>query len=122
MPVVPEIPGGAYHPQEGRRHLRPSKGLFPVKILRTAQGVDGASLEVDPAMINVATLRFGNPDLVDNLGGAAPSHNGHLEEDYLMVHFPRSDTGIQMGDTVACIRGEFHDGRILHGCAAIRTV
>jgi hypothetical protein len=46
------------------------------------------------------------------------NHDGELD---LVVRFRTDETGIALGDSRACIRGFFRDGRSLSGCDAILT-
>ena len=92
-------PGSSTNPIDPR-----SKGVIPVGIL------GGASLDVD-----VSTVTFG-PD------GASPAHDGHIEGDDLILHFRTQQTGIQKGDTQACLGGQTTGGTAIEGCDDIRTV
>jgi len=46
------------------------------------------------------------------------NHDGRLD---LVAHFRTDETGIALGDSQACVRGAFRDGRSLAGCDAILT-
>lgn len=74
----------------------------------------------DPAAeLEVGSLRFGSPDVVDNGGGAEPAHAGHEEDvipcggdgiDDLVVHFPVQNTGFDSTDDCGKLVGETIDG------------
>lgn len=91
------------------------KGVIPVAILHTDS--------FDPvARIDVSSLRFGAPDVVDNGGGATPAHQGgHTEDsnddgaDDLLLHFPTEDTGFEQDDDEGKIVGETDDGVAIFG-------
>ncbi len=92
-----------------------SRGVVDVTILGAA--------DFDVAQIDRATLRFGP-------ASAAPAHKagGHLLDangdasPNLLSHYRIENTGIEPGDTEACISGEMLDGTPFEGCDAIRTV
>ncbi len=96
--------------------INPSlEGDLPVAIL--------GSDTFDVADVDVTTLAFGP--------GGAPfdrSQGPHFEDlngdglTDLMVHFRIEETGIEFGDTEACVTGETVGGTPLRGCDAVRTV
>jgi len=73
------------------------KGVIPIAIL-------GSDL-IDVTLVDVMTLTFGP-------GHAAPAHAGHLEDinndGYvdLVSHYYVQQSGIQPGDTSACLQGQ----------------
>lgn len=89
-----------------------SKGVIPVGI----RGND----HFDPASeINVDSLRFGAPEVVDGGDGAEAAHGGHREDtipcegdgnDDLVVHFPTEDTGFEEDDDRGKLVGQTTDG------------
>ncbi|NIM15432.1 MAG: hypothetical protein GTO45_25940 [Candidatus Aminicenantes bacterium] len=91
-----------------------SKGVIPVAIL-TTDNFDATS--VDPL-----SVKFGP-------GEAAEAHGrGHIEDvdndgDLdIVLHFKTQETGIQYGDTTACLTGKTKDGKSIEGCDDIVTV
>jgi hypothetical protein len=98
-----------------------SSGVIPLAIL--------GSYIFDVMEVDAATLEFG-PDW------AVPAHDlsdpmefaDHLEDvdgdgfEDLVAHFRTEETGIDFGNTVACVRGEWLYGAPLVGCDAVRTV
>jgi len=91
-----------------------NKGVIPVAIL----GSDA----FDVFVIDFGSLAFGP-------SGASPVHKaGHLEDvnadGYmdLVSHYATRDTGLQKGDTEACVTGETLDGIPIEGCDAVRIL
>jgi len=88
-----------------------SKGLVPVAIL--------GSDTFDVLDVDVTTLAFGP-------SGAAPAHNGHLEDvnddgfTDLVTHYKQKETGITKGDTEACLTGQTTGGTPIEGCDSIK--
>ena len=92
-------------PGSGSNSINPkSKGVIPIAIS------GGASLDLD-----LSTIEFG-PD------GATLVHQGHVDGDDLILHFRTQETGIQKGDTEACITGQTTSGTDIEGCDSIKTV
>jgi uncharacterized repeat protein (TIGR01451 family) len=92
-----------------------AQGVVPVAILGRA-GFDMRT--IDPS-----TLRFGP--------GGAPASGPQLAriQDVnrdgivdLVSHYPMAVTGITAGDSTACVRGAFRDGRQFGGCDVLRVV
>lgn len=101
-----------------------SKGKVPVLVEHTSEFDP-----TDPATgLEVGSLRFGAPDVVDGGGGARPAHGGHVDDvdddgdDDLLVHFPTADAGFERGDSTAKLVGTTHDGRTVVGVDDIELV
>jgi hypothetical protein len=95
------------------------KGVIPVAILTTSTDV-GESVTFDATTVEALTVEFG-PD------GASATHSSledvDLDSDLDMIlHFKTPETGIQAGDTEACLSGKTVDGRNFKGCDAVRAV
>lgn len=98
-----------------------SNGNIPVAILHTD--------EFNPVnRVNVSSLRFGDPDDVDNGGGATPVHDGHVEDvdgdgdDDLVLHFPTQDAGFDGDENEGKLVGETNDGTPLFGTDSVKLV
>lgn len=97
------------------------RGVVPVAVLHTE--------EFDPAdRVDVDTLRFGDPDVVDTGNGASPAHGGHVEDidddddDDLVLHFPTRDTGFDEDEETGKLVGETTDGVPLYGTDSVELV
>ena len=90
-----------------------SKGVIPVAVLSAGS--------FDASDVDASTAAFGP-------GGATPKHNGHSQDVNgdgsldLVLHFATQQTGIQHGDTEACLTAATFGGEALAGCDSIRTV
>src|SRR5690606_3354758 len=134
-PVVINIkPGG--HPNS----VNPGKnGSIPVAVLTTAAGEYGLPVAFDATNIDPLTVRFGPPQVLAAGGGAFERHGrGHVEQSVeldeqtvdadhdMVLHFRGNQTGIGLGDTEACVKGQWMDELgFLHtffGCDSIRIV
>jgi hypothetical protein len=97
-----------------------SGGLIPVAIL-TTDSVDAAS--VDPS-----TLCFGDDDNPSQRDCTEAHGTGHIEDvngdgrPDLLLHFKVGQTGIDPGDTTACLTGKTFAGLSIEGCDSIRTL
>lgn len=109
-------------PSDGSNSINPdAKGVVPVAVVHTD--------DFDPAArIDVSSLRFGAPDVVDNGGGATPAHGGHVEDvtgdgaDDLVLHFPIEETGFGDGGTAGKLVGETDGGVAVFGTDTVRSV
>jgi hypothetical protein len=111
LPVEIEIKPGS-----DPNSINPSlEGDLPVAIF--------GSETFEVANVDVTTLAFGP-------GGAAIDHRQgpHFEDlngdglTDVMAHFRIEETGVDFGDTEACVIGELLDGTPFEGCDSIRTV
>src|SRR6185295_2603450 len=94
-------------------------GLIPVAIL-SRNGLDATK-------VNVATLCFGDAgspaqrDCTEKHSSAHFSdvdHDGHLDA---VLHYEAAETGIDLGDTSACLIGRLSDGTGIFGCDSVVT-
>lgn len=97
-----------------------NRGKIPVAILHTD--------DFDPATVDVSTVRFGDPEDIDAGNGAAPAHNGHLEDvdkdgdDDLVLHFPTQDAGFEGDEKIGELVGETNDGDAIFGNDTVKLV
>lgn len=96
------------------------KGVIPVAVLGTPA--------FDPASVDPATVCFGEAD--DTMPSqrdcsVAPgtvlvdaNKDGIFD---LVLHFETQETGIDSGDTQACLTGELFDSTSIEGCDSIKT-
>ena len=92
-----------------------NRGVVPVAIL--------GSEDFEVGDIDVATLAFGPfyAPAEHAVGGQHQDVNADGFSD-LLAHFRAEETGIEFGDTEACLSGETLDGRSFEGCDTIQTV
>jgi uncharacterized repeat protein (TIGR01451 family) len=136
VPVAVNIKPGSYpnsiHPL--------NRGMVPLAVLTTSAGEYDTPLDFDATTVDPLSVRFGPRDVVwSESGGAFEAHHrGHIEDarelnertrdgdDDMVLHFETAETGIQAGDTEACVKGEWTDaGGQTHrffGCDSVRTV
>ncbi len=95
-----------------------SKGVTPVAIL-TSEDFDATTADPD-------TLCFGDAANPQDNGDCSEAHGrGHREDvdgdgdTDLMLHFETQETGIEPGDTEACLTGQTFDGDDIAGCDEI---
>jgi Tol biopolymer transport system component len=122
QPVVPSIitvevdikPGSTRNPINLRSH-----GLIPVAILTTDI--------FDATTIDPSTVCFGDADDPTQRDCTEAHGTGHIEDvngdgtPDLLLHYETNQTGIDPGDTQACLTGETFDGVEVEGCDAITT-
>lgn len=104
-------------------NVKNGNGVVPVALLGSA--------EFDVHVVDVASLRFGATG-----DEAAPAHNlarsgtvrRHLEDvdrdgfTDLVSHYRVGETGLQPGDTSACLTGETNDGTRFRGCDSVQII
>jgi hypothetical protein len=96
-----------------------SNGLVPVAIL-TTESFDATS--VDPS-----TVCFGDDDSPSQRDCTEGHGMGHVEDvngdgrSDLLLHYEVSQTGIDPGDSTACLSGKTFAGVNIEGCDSIRT-
>lgn len=97
-----------------------NKGVVPVAILTTD---DFEATTVDPS-----TVCFGDAEEPAERDCTEAHDTGHVEDvdgdgDLdLLLHFETRETGIDSGDTEACLTGTTSDGTAVEGCDAVRTI
>jgi hypothetical protein len=108
-------PGSATNPINVR-----SKGVIPVAILSTPS--------FDATTVDPTSVCFGDAedpaqrDCTPLLGrGVAGDVNGDRRRDLLFV-FQTQETGIDPGDTQACLSGKTFAGVSIEGCDTIKTL
>lgn len=96
-----------------------SKGVIPVAILTTSTAV-GESVDFDATTVDPSSVKFGPNEAL-----AVQSAIEDVDQDSdldIILHFKTQETGIQAGDTEACLTGKTTDGQEIEGCDAVRTV
>ena len=89
-----------------------SNGMIPVAIL--------SSSAFDAKTVDPTSVKFG-PGGAGSWGSTLTDVNGDGILD-LLLHFRAQQTGLQAGDTQACLVGQTRDGVPLQGCDSIRVV
>ena len=104
-------PGGATNPIDLR-----SQGVIPVAVLSTAS--------FDATTVDPKSVCFGDADNPAHRDCTGRAHvedvNGDGRRDLLFV-FQTQETGIDPGDTQACLTGKTFTGVSIEGCDTIRT-
>lgn len=97
-----------------------SRGVVPVAILTTPS--------FDATTVFPVSICFGSAVNSAARDCTAAHGMGHLEDvdldgdTDLLLHFEMQETGIEHGDTSACLTGETMAGELIHGCDQIVTV
>jgi uncharacterized repeat protein (TIGR01451 family) len=107
-----------------------------VAVLTTAVGQYGLPLAFDATTIDAASVRFG-AEAVLNAGGGAPSRGANIKDSFepddstkdgdldMVLHFRVRQSGLVLGDTEACVKGEFVVGSVrfvFFGCDFVEVV
>ncbi len=94
-------------------------GVIPVAILSTEH--------FDAAGVDPSTVCFGDAEEPGERDCSEAHGTGHIEDvdhdgDYdLVLHFETSQSGIDLGDTEACLTGWTFGGVPINGCDSVRT-
>jgi hypothetical protein len=97
-----------------------SKGVIPVAILSTDS--------FDATTVDPASVCFGDADDASQRDCTEAHAKGHLDDVNgdgrldLLLHFETQQTGIDPGDTTACLNGKTFTGTDVAGCDAITTL
>lgn len=97
-----------------------SSGKVPVAILTTSG--------FDATKVDVSTVCFGDAENIAQRDCTVASGSGHVEDADrdgdldLVLHFEVEQTGIDMGDTQACLSGMTFSGETIEGCDSVRTL
>lgn len=95
-----------------------SKGVIPVAIL--------SSSSFDATTVDPSTVCFGDAEDPSQRDCTEAHSKGHIEDvdgdgDLdLMLHFDTSETGIDLGDTQACLTGTTLTGVPIEGCDVVQ--
>jgi len=95
-------------------------GVVPVAILTTG--------DFDASTVEPASVCFGDAEAPSERDCSESHGRGHLEDADgdgdidLVLHFETAETGIDFGDTEACLSGETSDGTKIEGCDSVRTI
>jgi hypothetical protein len=102
-----------------------SMGVIPVMIFSSSTA-DGDPVDFDATLIDPSTITFGPagaPPAHDDATGSTHQLNGDKDGDTdLVLHFLTPLTGIQAGDTEACLFGSTTEGDRFFGCDDIRVL
>lgn len=120
-------------------NLRSRQGVVPVAVLTTGAGEYGLPVAFDATAIDPLSVTFGTADALFNTSatGSSEQHQrGHIEDAYeldeqtldgdddMVLHFPVQNSGLESGDSEACVKGTFTAGGETHtffGCDSITT-
>jgi len=97
-----------------------SGGVIPVAILTTG--------DFDATTVDPGTVCFGDAEAPAERDCSEKHGRGHIEDvdddgdQDMVLHYETAQTGIDPGDTQACLTGETFDGTRVDGCDAIRIV
>jgi hypothetical protein len=109
--------------------VKPGEGTAPIN-LKSQSVITVAILSTatfDATTVDPSTVCFGDAEAPDQRDCTEKHGRGHLEDVNgdgrrdLVLHFETQQTGIDRGDTQACLSGETRDGTVIQGCDAIRA-
>jgi uncharacterized repeat protein (TIGR01451 family) len=113
LPVIVDIsPGSAINPLNLSK-----KGVVTVAIISTA--------EFDATSLAIATACFGDSgdpaqrNCTEEHGTTHVADADKDKDDDLLFHYSVLETGIDLGDATACLRGTTEDGNGFYGCDAV---
>ena len=95
-------------------------GVVPVAILTNA--------DFDATTVDPASVCFGDAEAASERDCSESHGRGHLQnvdgdsDVDLVLHFETAETGIDLGDTEACLSGQTLDGTAIEGCDAVKTL
>jgi hypothetical protein len=138
IPVQINIEPGGY---PNSINLNGKEGVVSLSVLTTAQGEYALPIAIDATKIDPLSVHFGPSDLllgIDPSGGATESHNtGHIlksvemnektkdGDNDMVLHFDAKKTGLELGDTEGCVKGQIAIGEAWYtflGCDTVRVV
>jgi hypothetical protein len=109
---------------EVRSTINPkSNGVIPVDIFGMSTS-DGDPVDFDPMLIDLSTVTFGPAGALPvHNDGSGPLHqqNGKDGGTNLVLHFETQLSGIESGDTHACLLGSTTTGEAFRGCDEVRV-
>lgn len=97
-----------------------NKGVIPVAILSTTT--------FDATTVDPATVCFGDAEDPSQRDCSEAHGTGHVEDvngdllPDLVLHYETGETGIDLGDTEACLTGETFGGQPVAGCDSVRPL
>lgn len=97
-----------------------NRGVVPVAILTTDT--------FDATTVDPASVCFGDAEKPTERDCTEAHGTGHVEDvdgdgdDDLVLHYETRETGIDPGDTEACLTGTTANGTAVEGCDSVRTI
>jgi uncharacterized delta-60 repeat protein len=106
-------------PGNNTNPVKPGIGLVVVAVVTSAS--------FDASQVDAASVCFGDADRAAERDCTEVHGRGHLEDTNgdgrsdLVLHFEAAETGIDAGDTTACLTGRTTAGAAIQGCDRIQT-